>query len=408
MPEMSSWPTQNSGPTGTVDSREAATHIGALVYPHTSAIKTKSGFRPGPGASPGVVTATGTPDAFVHVAPFQLMLQNIRGSGLGMYIACLDAQKDINILSTPADPTNPRDDLIVAQQSDIFDADANSDFVVRQVVGTPSPTPSDPAVSGSTNYVALARVRVNANATTITSGNITDLRTTGHAKSLVGGIYTVALGGILPVANQSDRDALTGLYDGMAVWRRDLKIVEIRDASAWRPQGMAKIDERILGSAAPDFTFSSIPANYRHLQLWIQCRGDTAATFVGLGLQFNSDTGTTYDTEQLAGLATTVAATEGHSGTSVGIGEAAAASALAGGAGSFVVHIHNYTGTAFWKLLTINHNLSHPTSVGQSASIQSKQWTGRWRNTNAITSIKVFPTAGNLVTGSTATLYGLP
>lgn len=235
MPELSSWPTQNSGPTGTIDVREAATHIGALVFPHTSTLKSKRGFRPGPGASPGVVTATGTPDGFVHVAPFELLMQNIRGSGLGTYIAGLDAIKDINILSTPADPTNPRDDLIVAQQSDTFDSDANSDFLVRHVVGTPAPVPADPAVSGSTNFVTLARVRVNALATTITSGNITDLRTSGHANSLVGGLYSVALGGILPVASAAERDALTGLYNGLRIWRSDLKREEAYDGAVWTP-----------------------------------------------------------------------------------------------------------------------------------------------------------------------------
>lgn len=234
MAELSSLPTQNSGPTGIVDSREHATHLAGLWVPHTAALKAKSGFRPGPGSSPGVVTATGTPDGFVHVAAFNLVLQNVRGSGFGVYMACLDATKDINILSTPADPTNPRDDLIIAQQSDIFDSDANSDFIVKQVVGTPAVSPTDPAVSGSTNYVTLARVRVNANATTITSGNITDLRTSGHAKSLTGGLHTVGLGGLLPAASLAQRDALTGLYDGLAVWRSDLDAINVYNGAGWR------------------------------------------------------------------------------------------------------------------------------------------------------------------------------
>lgn len=180
-----------------------------------------------------MVTASGTPDAFVHVAPFQLFMQNIRGSGLGTYIAALDAIKDINVLSTAADPTNPRDDLIIAQQSDVFDGDANSDFIVKQVVGTPAPVPSDPTITGSSNHLTLARVRVNANATTITGSNITDLRTTGHAKSLVGGLHTVALGGLLPETSQAEQDALTGIYSGMQIWRADLGRVHIYNGTNW-------------------------------------------------------------------------------------------------------------------------------------------------------------------------------
>lgn len=232
MPELSSWATQNAGPTGILDVQENRVHIGGLVYPHASVVKGKSGFRPGP-TDPGKVIATGTPDGFVHVQPFQLFLQGGRSGVAGIYIACLDAQKDINILATPADPTNPRDDLIVAQQSDTFYGDGNSDFLVRHVVGTPAAVPVDPNVTGSTDFVTLARVRVNANATTITTGNITDLRTSGHANSLAGGLLSVAVGGILSVVSAAERNALSGIYDGMMVWRRDIKQIEVADAGAF-------------------------------------------------------------------------------------------------------------------------------------------------------------------------------
>lgn len=300
MPEQTSWPVQNSGPTGVLDSRETAQHIGALLTPQTSVLKSKSGFRPGPGASPGVVTATGTPDGFVHVAPFELMLQNIRGSGLGSYLACLDATKDINILSTPADPTNPRDDLVIAQQSDIFDSDANSNFDVKQIVGTPAASPTDPTVTGSTNYVTLARVRVNANATTITSGNITDLRTSGHAKSLTGGLYSVALGGILPVASAAQEGALTGVYPGMQIYRTDLKYGKIYDGTQWVPEtgtilayGERTSDKVYSGTEVGVLRLDSVPIfnGYRYiictsvLDLAESTSGDTGQAF----LRFRTD-----------------------------------------------------------------------------------------------------------------------
>lgn len=238
MAERSSGWVQNSGPTGVMDVEETRLVTGALVAPHGTNLKGKSGFRPGPGTSPGLVTATGTPDGFVHVSPFQLMLQSGRSTAPGTYTCTLDAQKDINILSTPADPTNPRNDLIIAQQSDTFYGDANSDFVVKQVVGTPAGSPADPAVTGSPDYITLARVRVDANATTIVSGKITDLRTTGHVKSLAGGSYSIALGGILPVASQTERDALSGVYEGFAIWRSDTDSVEVfLGGGVWRNFG---------------------------------------------------------------------------------------------------------------------------------------------------------------------------
>jgi len=218
-----------------MDVEETRLAVAALVMPGSTNFKAKSGFRPGPGASPGLVTATGTPDGFVHVAPFQLLLQSGRATAPGTYETALDAIKDINILSTPADPTNPRDDLIVAQQSDTFYADANSDFLVRHVVGTPAGVPVDPTVTGSPDFITLARVRVNATATTITSGNITDLRTGGHANSLTGGLHSVALGGILPVTSAAQRDALVGVYEGLTIDRADLDYAERHNGSVWRP-----------------------------------------------------------------------------------------------------------------------------------------------------------------------------
>lgn len=235
MAERDSWATQASGPTGTLDVEDSRLAIAALAMPGSTRLKAKSGFRPGPGTSPGLVTATGTPDGFVHVAPFQLLLQGGRASEPGTYLACLDAIKDINILSTAADPTNPRNDLIIAQQSDTFYSDANSNFVVKQVVGTPAGSPVDPTVTGSTDYVTLARVRVDAGVTTIVSAKITDLRTSGHAKSLTGGLYTVALGGTLPVASQTERDAVAGVYPGLTAFRSDSKRHEIYESTRWSP-----------------------------------------------------------------------------------------------------------------------------------------------------------------------------
>jgi hypothetical protein len=232
MAARDSWAVQASGPTGLLDVEESRVALGAVWMPGASGIVARSGFRPGPGTSPGLVTPTGTPDANVHVAPFQLVLQTGRAAIGGPYIITLDAIANVNVLSTPADPTNPRNDLIIAQQSDTFYGDGVSTWQIRQVVGTPSGSPADPAVSGSGDYVPLARVRVNASVTTITGAVITDLRTTGHAKSLTGGLSTVGLGGILPVATKAERDALS-LFPGLIVARLDVGGINLYDGAAW-------------------------------------------------------------------------------------------------------------------------------------------------------------------------------
>jgi len=196
----------------------------SAMWTPTGLITSRSGFVPsGTATAPGSVLATTpTPNGFVHVQPFREVLQSGRGGGV--YVRCLDAIKDINILSTSADPSNARRDLIIAQQSDAYFSDANSDMVVKQVVGTPSGSPVDPTVTGSADYLLLARVTVPAGATSITQGNITQLATQ----------LTVATGGVLPVADATERAAIANPYDGMMIFRRDKGWVEIYYSGAWR------------------------------------------------------------------------------------------------------------------------------------------------------------------------------
>lgn len=194
---------------------------------HGSAVKILAGIRPGPG-NPGGVTASGTPDGFVHVAAFQAAIQSNRAANAGVYTFTSDSTVDINVLATPANATNPRNDLVIAHVPDTYYGDANSTPVIRTVVGTPSGSPADPSLASFPDAVTLARVRVNANATTITSGNITDLRPP----------HTVAVGGIIPTNTATSRNLLSGLYDGMTIYRRDRDWVEVYDGAAWRVQGM--------------------------------------------------------------------------------------------------------------------------------------------------------------------------
>jgi hypothetical protein len=87
-------------------------------------------------------------------------------------------------------------------------------------------------VTGSPDYVVIARVVVPPTAATngILQANIQQLLTN----------FTVPVGGLLPVADQSARDALTGTrYDGMTVWRMDRDWVEAFDGTAWRVQSTA-------------------------------------------------------------------------------------------------------------------------------------------------------------------------
>ena len=210
MAARNSWAVSTAG--GILTTEDVRLHVGALVTPGSTNVKSRTGLRPGgstAAASPGLVAAQSSPDKTVKINPFQMFLQT--GRGAGTYIQCLDVATNLDLLTAhPADGSLQRNDLIIAQQNDTTYGDGNNTWSVIQVVGTPSGSPADPTVTGSTDFVKLARVRVTAAASTITSGMIDDLRPP----------WAVALGGTLPINNATDRATLTP-HEGMQIWRID-------------------------------------------------------------------------------------------------------------------------------------------------------------------------------------------
>jgi hypothetical protein len=89
-----------------------------------------------------------------------------------------------------ADSTNYRIDLIAVTVSDLGTSSSNA--IVQVVTGTPASSPSAPSVSALGNSIALATVLVPPGSSSISTGNITDLRA-----------YVVAPGGVLPIPSSS-------------------------------------------------------------------------------------------------------------------------------------------------------------------------------------------------------------
>ncbi|MFD6071520.1 hypothetical protein [Amycolatopsis lurida] len=213
-------PERDSGWVGgaVVDAEDARLATAALAAPGRTPAQSRTGLRPAPG-DPGVVRATATPSGNVTVQPFQAVIQGTRHAAAGAYLATLDEQKTLDVLKVPAHGSYNRHDLVVARQTDAQYGDSTSKFAVEIVPGGPASQPSDPVVTG--DVLKLARVTVRANSSTVTGGDITDLRP-----------YTCAVGGILPVRNASERpvDAYPGLY----VHRADTGRLEFWTGATWR------------------------------------------------------------------------------------------------------------------------------------------------------------------------------
>lgn len=220
MAEMTSWAV-GSDTDRVLDVEDARAATAALLSANGVA-NVHTGFLATTG-SPGLVSAAATPNATVTVSSMRYVMPNSRGTN--PYLCMLNGTKTLDVLvSNPADPTNVRNDLIIAQQNDPFYGDANSNFEVKRITGTPAASPSDPTVTGSPDYVLLARIRVAANATTITNAMIDDLRSLS--------LRVVARGGVIPCTSAA-RPA--NPYHGMVIAESDTGKMLVRNTTtgAW-------------------------------------------------------------------------------------------------------------------------------------------------------------------------------
>lgn len=150
-------------------------------------------------------------------------------------------------------------------------------------------------------------------------------------------------------------------------------------------------------------TFSSL-GSYTHLMILYSGRGDTSATSANIQLTFNNDSSSIYDREASEFQGTTVGATEAIAAAFGVIGQISAATAASGNAGGGKIMVFDYRGTTFHKVAVSEelHKLAN-----SSGNVRLRQFGVSWRSTSAITSIELTLSAGNYVTGSVFSLYGI-
>lgn len=163
-------------------------------------------------------------------------------------------------------------------------------------------------------------------------------------------------------------------------------------------------DSGPLAIAASSIDITSIPQTFAGLRLFLDARGDAAATAVSLSLRLNNDSGTNYDWQLTAGVAAAASAQEAVAATSIFSGDVAAATAPAGVSGGCYIDIPNYAGATFNKRVLI---LSGNKTGIASGNFNARFVAGFWRNTAAITRLTVTPGSGNFAAGSRVVLYGL-
>jgi hypothetical protein len=142
-----------------------------------------------------------------------------------------------------------------------------------------------------------------------------------------------------------------------------------------------------------DVTFSSIPSTYTHLQI----RAISSNSSTGdIYMQFNSDTGTNYARHFVYGNGSSVAAGNDLTTQSGGY-----TSTTSGQFGAQVIDILDYKDTNKFKTSRML------TGFDNNGSVFIVFYSGLWRSTSAITSIKLLVNSGTITQYSSFALYGI-
>lgn len=152
-----------------------------------------------------------------------------------------------------------------------------------------------------------------------------------------------------------------------------------------------------LGSAAANITFSSIGSGYTDVRIVLV--GSTS-TQLNPTIQFNSDTGTNYSCTAIRGDGQTAFSTRITNSTG---GFLTIGNFESGKITMVTVDVFSYAGSTNKTCLSayaLDKNTTNGSgNVGRNVIL--------WRNTSAITSIKLDTQGYTFETGTTATLYGI-
>jgi hypothetical protein len=172
----------------------------------------------------------------------------------------------------------------------------------------------------------------------------------------------------------------------------DAVTTPVGDTGVMFPLGMVQVGS--AGASTIDFT--SIPSTYKHLQIRLIAQKLTSSTN-GL-MRFNGDTtGTNYYAHGIEGGASTADAFATNDFPRAVANVPTTANIFA----ASIVDILDYANTNKYKTVrSLN-------GVDRNGSGELTYGSGLWKNTNAITSLTIYPTSGNFAQFSSFALYGI-
>src|SRR5262245_29976779 len=205
----------------------------------------RQGVRPMGGTAVNIVTLSGsTITVNLHAATVTPGWSAVTGT----YLCALTAIETWTL--TAADATNPRKDIVIGR---VYDDDESASglrqYVSAYIAGTPAPAPAEPAVP--VGGIKLATI---------------DVPQTGGGPPAVTQhpMDTSAVGGILVVRAQAERDAIVNPHEGQWVYRVDRGWPEYYASGAWHNHrlvtamgGTSEISAPVLGQTSWHITNKS-------------------------------------------------------------------------------------------------------------------------------------------------------
>ena len=167
--------------------------------------------------------------------------------------------------------------------------------------------------------------------------------------------------------------------------------------SAYQPTSYDSIAS-VSPTGTNTITFTSIPSNYKHLQ--IRAKYTDAGTNT-LNMRFNSDTSGSYYSSCIEGNGTSVSGSAGYGNSTIQVcfrlyGGSSSSSYFGNG----IIDINNYADTDKLKSVIAYYGVNQLSSGIMGVS------QGMWNNTSAISSITL-SLPSNFVTGTMFSLYGI-
>jgi hypothetical protein len=156
-----------------------------------------------------------------------------------------------------------------------------------------------------------------------------------------------------------------------------------------------------LSASASEVVFSGLPQTFRDLIVVAQVRSNRAATDDDLFAQFNSDTGANYSYVRMVGRSAGASSASNINGTNQNdLGQIPAASSTSGQLANTIFQVMDYAETNKHKTTLTRTNAAGSTDVTGAHA-------GRWANTSAISTIRIYPRLGSFIADSTFTVFGV-